>query len=295
MTLTQLHLFATIVECGSFTGAGEALGMTQSAVSHALASLEAELNVVLLQRERTGVILTEAGQRILLQAKEIVACVETIRQEASLAHGLAVGKIRLGTFPSVSARFLPGVLRRFRQRYPGVEVVLFEGTDQEVQAWLDARTIDIGVVTLPTEGSDVVVIGQDEWLAVVPSTHPLGKKRTVALSHLAQEPFLMSRAGCEPFLRELFAKAKVKPHVQYGVREMPTLLAMIQEEIGVSIVPAWSIPFEIPRIKTLHLHPSVYRQLALAVPSLERASPAVKLFLEQAQQWAEAQGFLQDE
>lgn len=292
MTLAQLQTFVTIVEVGSFTRASEALGMTQSAVSHAMASLEAELGLPLLQRERTGLSLTEAGQRVLLQAREMLRRAEAIRQEAAAAGGVEVGKLLLGSLPSVSTRFLPGVLRRFRQQYPNIEVNLFEGTDQEVRTWIENRTIDLGVVTLPTDGLDVVPIACDEWLAVVPAAHPLAAKRAVGLAQLAQDPFLMSKAGCEPFLRALFRKANVTPQIPFGVREIPTLLAMIQEEIGVSIVPEWSLPSELPRIKTLHLRPCVYRHVALAVPSLALASPAVNRFLEQAEQWAVAQGFL---
>ncbi len=295
MTLAQLQAFVTIVEVGSFTLASEVLGMTQSAVSHAMASLEAELGIPLLQRERSGLTLTAAGQRILPQAKEMLARAEAIRQEAAAAQGVETGKLRLGSFPSVSTRFLPGVLRRFRQRYPHIEVILFEGTDQEVKAWIEARTIDIGVVTLPQTDVDVIPIACDEWLAVVPADHPLARKRTVSLAQLAQEPFLMSKSGCEPILTALFRKAGVMPQVQFGVRETPTLLAMVQEGMGVSIVAEWNLSTELSGLTILHLRPAVFRPLALAVPSLALASPAVQAFLEQAQQWATEQGLLQEE
>ena len=132
ITLAQIQAFAMVAEVGSFTLAGEQLGMTQSAVSHAVAALEKELQVSLLERDRNGISLTEIGQHTLMQAQEMLAAAERIRQYASAVVGLETGKVRVGSFSSVSARFLPGLLRKFRHCYPGIEVVLLEGADDEV-------------------------------------------------------------------------------------------------------------------------------------------------------------------
>lgn len=294
MTLAQLQTLVMVIEMGSFTTASEVLGMTQSAVSHAIASLETELGVTLLLRERAGLSLTDVGQRVILQAREMLARAEAIRQEAAAARGLQAGKLRLGSFPSISARFLPGALRLFRQSYPKIELVLLEGTDQEVRAWIEARMVDIGVVTLPTEGVDVTPIAHDELLVVVPQTHPPRKKSSVRIESLAREPFIWSTGGCGPLIKALFDKAQVVPQIQLEVREMTAILAMVREGMGISIIPEMALPTQLPPgIKTLHLQPTTWRHLALAVPSRETISPATKMFLQQAEQWGRSQGLLQ--
>lgn len=295
MTLTQLQIFVTIVETGSFTLASERLDMTQSAVSHALADLEKDLQVILLLRERTGLVLTEVGQRIVVQAREMLAQTEAIRQAAAATHDLAVGKLRVGSIPSVSMRLLPGMVRAFQRRYPGIDIVVLEGTDQEVREWIETRTVDLGVVTLPAEGVDVTPIASDEFLVVLGASHPLASKRSVPLEWLAKEPFILSKAGCEPVLLTLFREAKVTPCIQFEIREIPTILAMIQEEMGISIVPEMALPSPLSGVVLLHLRPSVRRQLAFATLSLKTASPAAVMFLQQAQQWAQAQGLLPQE
>lgn len=295
MTLTQLQIFVTLVETGSFTRASERLGMTQSAVSHALADLEKELQVMLLLRERTGLVLTEVGQRIVVQAREMLAHAEAIRQTAAATHDLAVGKLRVGSIPSVSMRILPGMVRTFQRRYPGIEIVVLEGTDQEVREWIETRTVDLGVVTLPAEGVDVTPIASDEFLVVLSAAHRLASKRSVPLERLAKEPFILSKAGCEPVLLELFREAKVAPCIQFEIREIPTILAMIEEGIGISIVPEMALPSPRSGLAFLHLRPIVRRQLAFATLSLKTASPAAIMFLQQAQQWAQAQGLLLQE
>lgn len=84
ITLAQIRAFVTVVEAGSFTIASQQLGMTQSAVSHAISTLEKELQVSLLERDRNGVLITEIGQRVLIQAQKMLSCAEQIRQETSL-------------------------------------------------------------------------------------------------------------------------------------------------------------------------------------------------------------------
>jgi DNA-binding transcriptional LysR family regulator len=103
ITLAQIQAFAAVAELGSFTAASVALEMTQSAVSHAVAALEKELQVSLLGRDRNGVVLTEIGQRVFGQAQAMLVCAEHIQQETAAAAGFTTGKMRLGSFPSISA------------------------------------------------------------------------------------------------------------------------------------------------------------------------------------------------
>ncbi|MEO0535791.1 MAG: LysR family transcriptional regulator [Cyanobacteria bacterium P01_A01_bin.123] len=291
LTLAQVEVFAAVVKAGSFTIASETLGMTQSAVSHAMAALEKELKVSLLERDRNGIALTDIGQRVLIQAERMLTAAEQIRQETSATVGLETGKVRLGSFPSVSARFLPGLLRQFRQRYPGIDVILFEGTDEEVRQWIHARTVDVGVVTLPSEGLASVAIARDEFFAVVSENHALADQAQIQIHQLAQDPFIMSKAGCEPMIITMFAKAKIVPKIQFEAIDLRTIFAMVHEGIGVTIVPEMALPTNLSGLHTLRLKPNQFRQLALAVPSLESVSPAVKAFLNDAKDWAQYQGF----
>src|SRR5262249_7767396 len=133
MNFSQLQSFVALADMGSFTEAADAINLTQSAVSHALAALESELGVTLLERNRKGVVaLTSVGQKIPPHVRALLTQAETIEQEAKAAHGLAVGKLRLGNTLCLSPGLLASVLTCFQQQYPSIDVVLFEGTMQEV-------------------------------------------------------------------------------------------------------------------------------------------------------------------
>ncbi|MGJ3249016.1 MAG: LysR family transcriptional regulator [Elainellaceae cyanobacterium] len=299
ITLAQLQAFAAVIEAGSFTAASEQLGMTQSAVSHAIATLENELQISLIERDprrnrsaQSGMRLTAIGDRAIRLTRDILLNAEQIQQEAAAAVGLEAGKIRLGSFPSVSARFLPGLLRQFQQRFPGIEIILFEGTDDEVKEWILSRAVDVGVVPLPCHELDTMAIAHDEFLAVVSDTHPLAQHPQIGLRQLANVPFILSNAGCKPAIMQMFRHARVKPRIQFEVVDSRTIFAMVQEGMGITIVPEMTLPNDLTHLHLLRLDPPPQRDLALAVLSHDSATPAVQVFLQQAQDWAYSQNFL---
>jgi len=282
MTLTQLQVFLAVVEAGSFTAAADASHMTQSAISHAIAALEAELGVALLERTRAGALLTEAGARVVPHARRVLDHTECIRQEAAAAVGLMTGKLRVGSLPSVAARLLPGIIGAFRRRYPGIGLALLEGTDQEVHAWIASGAVDVGVVTLPTSDVDAVPLTIDDMHAVVPAAHPLADCSAMRPEHLAADPFVLSKGGCEPLIRSIFQATGAPPRVHYEANDMGAVLALVREGLGVTIVPALALPTSPEGIRIMPLDPPVRRRLALATRTLTEASPATAAFIQHA-------------
>jgi DNA-binding transcriptional LysR family regulator len=289
MTFVQLQVLVAVVETSSFTAAAERLGMTQSAVSHALAGLEAALGVPLVDRQWRGVALTAIGETVVSHARAILSETEHIRQSCAAIRGLAEGKVRIGSLASVSARLLPQILRGFRQNYPQIELVVFEGTDQEVWEWIRTRAVDIGFVTMPNDGVETVPLLQDEMCVVVADQQPLARHQRIPVAQLGEEPFILSRSGCGPLIRAIFRDARVAFQAQFEIGDVSTILAMVREGLGISIVPRMSLPNELQGIAVLHLEPPAYRQLALGVLSLASVSPAVAAFMQQAQRTVEGE------
>lgn len=114
MTFTQLEIFVIVAELGGFTAAAGRLGITQSAVSHAVRQLEAAWGVTLLSRGPSGVKVTETGQNLLVRVRELLGVSDAIRQEVSAARGLHRGALRIGSFgPTSSLQLLPHILDAF--------------------------------------------------------------------------------------------------------------------------------------------------------------------------------------
>lgn len=282
ITLPQIRAFAAVVEAGSFTGAAERIGMTQSGVSQAVASLEGSLGLPLLFRDRGGASLTEVGERVLGHARTALGAVERIRREAASATGLEQGKLRIGSFASFAARLLPGIMRAFQLRHPGIELVLLEGSDAEVRHWLAARVVDVAAVTLPAEGVEVAAQTRDEMVVVVPAGHRLAARESVSAAELEREPFIMPRGGCEALVLPVFQAAGCAPRTSFEVLDTTTLLLMVQEGLGVTVFPRLAVPATMTGVRLLPLDPPAWRRIGLAVHPGDARSPAVAAFLREA-------------
>ena len=177
MTEAQLRVLVTVADTGGFSPAAARLSMSQPGVSRAVAALEAELGAPLLVRRNGRAAPTPAGERVLLHAREVLARAEAIRQEAAASGGRCAGRVRLGSFASVSAQLLPRILAALRVRHPGVEVALFEGHDEEVLRWVRERAVDVGVVSRAAPDLDVRPLASDDLVAVLPAGHPARRAR----------------------------------------------------------------------------------------------------------------------
>jgi DNA-binding transcriptional LysR family regulator len=283
MTEAQLRVLVTVADTGGFSPAAARLSMSQPGVSRAVAALESELGTALLVRRNGRAAPTAAGERVLLHARAMLARAEAIRQEAAAGGGDCAGRVRLGSLASVSAQLLPGILATLRVRHPGVEVALFEGHDEEVLGWVRDRAVDVGVVTCDAPDLDVRPLAADHLVAVLPADHPLAAQPHATLEQLAAEPFVLSRGGCERLILDAFAAAGHAPRVAFEVHEVSTIVAMVAEALGVSVVPELSAVGIPPRVTLRPLSPPVERRLGLAVPSLAEAPPGVRALLDVAQ------------
>ena len=287
MTFTQLEIFALVAELRGFTAAASKLGISQSAVSHALKSLERELGVDLVVRHQSTVELTEIGRQLLLRTREILGLSEAMRQEIAAARGLSRGSLRIGSFgPTSSLKLLPALLEAYRERYPGIDVHVDEGGDAEVTQWILERRVDAGFVVLPDERFDTVSLVEDQLVALVPADHALARRRSVTLAELCDSPFIMSEAGCATLIEPLFTSAGLVPQVRYRIAQVITILGMVERGDGVSIVAELALPDRIekthPGLVSLPLKPAAKRRVGLAVRDLRQATPAVKAFLQVA-------------
>ena len=133
MSLLKYKTLAAVVETGSLTRAADELGCTQSAVSHSIDSLEKELGFALLLRKRSGIKLTNEGERLMPAVRNLLNSAEQLNQTASAIRGLDSGTVRIGTFTSVGVHWLPGVLKEFQHDYPNVDFKLLNGDYHDVE------------------------------------------------------------------------------------------------------------------------------------------------------------------
>ncbi|GAB4213318.1 MAG: LysR family transcriptional regulator [Synechococcales cyanobacterium] len=281
VTLAQLQVFLSVVDQSSFTLAAEALGMTQSGVSQAIATLEALLKGALFVRDRQGISLTHLGEKILPHARAALQHIDCLEQEATAISGLMTGQLRIGSIVSIATVLLPPLLKVFSRKYPDVRLSLLEGADPEIDEWLLSGLIDIGFCVFSHPNLESHRIAVDEMLVVVPEHHLLTAYKAITPRQLAREPFLMPVAGCEPLIQSFFSKAGVIPQVRLEIREMTTLISLVKEGLGVSIMPQLLLTPLPDGIKTIRLKPNVQRQIMLVLNPGQPQNAATKAFIQE--------------
>lgn len=286
MTLTQLEIFSRVAELQSFTSAANRLGISQSAVSHAIKSLEQELGVELLRRHPSRVELSDIGQPLLLRARAMLGLASTLRQEAADARGMKRGTLRIGSFgPTASIKLLPMILQQYRATWPGIEVHIDEGPDRQVVQWLEERRIDVGFVVLPEERFDTFALVEDQMVALIPLQHPLAQRDSLSLSDLCHDPFILTEAGSAELVSRLFSAARLKPDIRYRSSQLLSTLETVSRGDALTIVAEGSLPdTQQPRYVKRPLSPKVERQVGLAVLDERQASPATLAFIKLARQ-----------
>jgi DNA-binding transcriptional LysR family regulator len=278
-TLLQLKSFVTVVEEGGFTAASRELGLSQPAVSRAVASLEKELGLPLVIRGRDRLSLTDAGSLALTHAREAVRHLTLMRTEVAALTGEVTGTLSLASLPSVTGTLVAPQLQIFAERHPAVTIRLLEGSEQEVRDWLDQGAAEAGVVSLPIKGLDSAVFGDQDMVAVVPEDHRLAGYDEIGYAELAKEPFIRSTGGCADVFMPVARRIGVEFDVAFEAREMSAVLEIVRADLGVSILPSAGLPDLPDGVVTRPLVPKTVRQLGVAVSA--SASAPARAFLEQ--------------
>ncbi|OEZ58087.1 LysR family transcriptional regulator [Duganella sp. HH105] len=284
MNLSHWRVLVAAADAGNISRAAEQVGITQSGASQAIAQMEASLGAPLLVRDRRAVSVTAFGEQVVAHARAMLAQFDAIRSLSHAAQGLHAGRIRLASFPSLLTTVLPPLLNAFKRSHPGIDVVALEGTDEEVEQWLAADTIELGVLLNPAPQRQAVIIGRDAWVAVLPSHHALGRRSSeqgVALDELAGQPFVLATGGCEVNARSLvMQEGLMLSDIRVTVRDLGSAAVLVREGLGVSIIPESALPEDRRGLRVMQLEPRRYREFGLVSSPAGRASAAVQTFLD---------------
>lgn len=279
MNIAKCRALVTAVEEGSLTVAAEKLGCTQSAVSHSIAGLEEELGFALITRSRAGVRLTPEGERLMPAVRNLLNSAEQLNQTASSIRGLDSGTVRVGAFTSVAVHWLPAILKKFQHDYPNVEIKLFNGDYNDVDRWIKDGSVDIGFITVPSElECETVALMEDRLLAIIPEDSHFASYPKFPLVECEREPFISLLQSSDHDARRALGAAGVKPNVRYYTKDDYAVIAMVEQGLGISIMPELLLKGRHDRLLKLPLVPDSRRTIGMAITASEKAGPATRKF-----------------
>ncbi len=282
--LSKYLAFVRTVETGSFTKAARDLNYAQSSVSKMIADLESDWGVTLLERSRSGVYPTSAGKQILPLARRILNDYRELEGCINQINGIKTGTIRIGTFASTAINWLPNIFARFQKDYPDIEYEMLLGDYDEVEQWIEDGRADCGFLRLPAKHNfDTVTLKKDEYKVVLPTGHPLAQSKTVKLTDLDGQPFLLLERGGKTDISKLLEKNGVHPKIRFTTWEDFAIMAMAEKGLGIGILPAMILKRIPYKIEIRSLDPPCFREIGLAVKDLNRITPATQMFIKYMQ------------
>jgi DNA-binding transcriptional LysR family regulator len=295
MELRHLRYFVMLAEELHFGRAAEKLHISQPPLSMQIRALEDELGVRLFNRTQRHVALTQAGNALLQEARQVLARVEQAVLVTRRAGRGEIGQLAVGFISVADYNVLPSVLRDFRRRYPLVNLTLHEATtDVQVRDLLAGR-LDVGFV-LPPVGEpalESVSILREPLIAALPDKHPLADKPgKLDLGKLRDAPFILFPRPYAPGLYDDIVScckaAGFSPRVEQEAIQMQTIVSLVSAELGVALIPA--------SLMNLRRTGVTYKALRQTSPMTEihlawrrgDELPALRVFLEVARHSAQA-------
>lgn len=271
LSLARLRVLSEVIQRGSFSAAADALDYTQSAVSQAIARLEAETGAVLVVRDRRGVRPTAAGATLLQHADTIFGQVQAAEDDLAAVLGVRGGRLRVASFPSAGSTLIPQAVAAFRRMHPEVELSLGEGEPEQIAPRLRAGEFDLALLfEFPADDvhfgslATTPLIRDPMWVAL-PAEHALAHKQGLTLLDLRNEDWVQTSAEspCARHVVRICLEAGFEPRVSFESDDYDTIQGLVAAGVGVALIPRLALS---------------HRQPGLVVRKLAPQSPVRRIF-----------------
>lgn len=282
MESKKLEALLMAVDLGSFTKAAEVLGYTQSGLTHMMNSLEKEVGFTLLERGRSGVRLTEEGERIAPAVREFLQANARLDSVIEQVASSRTEIIRVSAYASIAMHWLPGIIQRFREECPDVDVDIRMADHVDVPYELLAQgKMDAILVSPQDEGQyEWVHLADDPMFAVLPRDFDTQGMTAFPLAAFEARDFIMPSKGFDKDIMRIFNRIGVKPHILPTWVDDPTVISMVSHGLGVSMMTELTVRGRTDGVKLLPVEPASSRELGLAVRSLDAASDGLRHFID---------------
>jgi DNA-binding transcriptional LysR family regulator len=289
LNVQRLRVLREVAARGSFSAAADALAYTQSAVSQAVATLEAETGAKLIERDRKGVRPTAAGATLVAHAEAILSRIEAAEAELAAILGVRGGLLRMASFPTAGNTLMPLAIANFRTAHPEVELTLAEGEPEEIAPRLRAGEFDLALLFEFHHAGDPLGRGlrevdllEDPMHVTLPAGHPLTEKKALHLADLQDEAWVQTSAqsACARHVVRLCHAAGFEPIVSFESDDYQTIQGLVAAGVGVALIPELALTSVRDDIVVRELSPNApLRRVVAATSRSAGVAPAAKVML----------------
>lgn len=271
----------TAAELGSFTRAAQKLGVTQSGLTHMMNALEKETGFPLLVRDRSGVRLTAAGERLLPAVREVIQSAARLEEQIAAQSGQQKECIRIAAYSSICMHWLPTIIQQFRWAHPDVSVDIRMGSVEEIYRWLQEGTVDLSFASRQDQWRcDWTPLWDDPLLAILPPDYPVGDRDRFPVAEFGGKEFLMPSLGFDLDILGVFEAQNVRPDIRTNTAvEDAAILSMVEHGLGVSILSQLVLQGRRDNIRALPLDPPACRSIGIAARATEETPSMIREFI----------------
>ena len=279
MTLLGYQVFKTVAEVGSFHKAADILGLTPSAISHAVSSIEKELGFSIFTRSKSGVKLTNNGEHLLPYINAVLNSDESLRQSVAELKGLREGKIKIGCFSSVCTNWMPSIIKSFRAKYPQIGIEVFQGTYDDVRGWIKTGAVDLGFLSVSSAGDlKIEPFYRDPLMCIVPQDYQKDEPDSeyITIGEMSRHHFVVQRESTDADIQNYLKENDLHVQAGYHVVDDLSTIAMVASGFGICIMPQLvmnDIPYD---VKQYRMRPDASRLIGIATANQQVMAPAVR-------------------
>jgi len=290
-TLRQLRVFVAVAQHGSFSQAGQIIGLSQSAVSHSIKELEAEMGIRLLDRTTREVILTHAGQQLANRLERLLEELNTTMLDARSFGQQRSGTVRVAASQTISAHLMPQCLAASQLRYPEIKVMLRDRPQQWVLQSVRDAEVDFGIVVGPLTAGEFESqpILDEPFLLLCRQDDELAQEETIRWQRLSGRTMVLQdyASGSRVLIDEALKQQQVEAEIVQEIGHPTTLYPMVEAGIGISILPALALPLPAGRpLLVRRLLPEINRTLMLIRRKNRSLTPAAEVIWQEVRQQA---------
>jgi len=288
MELRLLRTFKAVAEAGSFTGAASRVHVTQAAVSVHIRQLEEELGSPLFLRVNKKLFLTEAGRALLAHTETILRAHDEARAELAALSKPASGRLHIGVASTaITVQPLPEILSELKRRHSSIDLAVVGGTSEWIIEQILNSNLDVGLVSLPVEASDVLTetLRSDLLVAAVRPDHPLASLKQISAEQLTSEPLILGEKGgnTRRLIDLFFEKSNLEPRISMELQRTEAIIKMVERGFGLTILPQSSLAPALARgtIRAIKVRDLNLRwEFGVAYLKSDYRAPVLESFLE---------------
>jgi LysR family transcriptional regulator, transcription activator of glutamate synthase operon len=285
MELRQLIYFIEVAKHEHVSSAAETLHIAQSAISRQIGNLEIELGVQLIEKDGRNIKLTHIGKLFAEQATIAVKAIDNAKQLIDEYLDPDRGIIRIGFPTSFASNILPSIILAFKKEYPDVRYHLRQGSYNFLIEGIKKREIDLAFIgPVPSREPDIRadILFTEQFVALLPITHPLAKEKSLSLLQLMKDSFVLFPEGyiLRKIVEDACLQAGFRPSILFEGEDLDAIKGLVSSGIGVTLLPDVTLYGNLPNdtVKVNVVQPEVRRSVGLITPKHRELTPSETLF-----------------